>query len=254
MNRFLVSATLAAAVVLPAMTAGATVGEKPVLTVLAASATKTAVLDAVAAFEKTHPDVVVRTSFAGSRAIVAELKAGTAADVVVLCNRAADPTLLSAPIDVARYHSTLLVWKGAAARVRRPADLIEAGVRLGDGVPNSVLAATTRATLEKIAKDLGSEFPSRFEARVATTTADNDELAHAVASGAIDAAVLYPSDNIPGGTIEVPLAEKYRASDTFAVALVKASSHAALAKQFESLVASPEGAALFRAHGSESPR
>jgi molybdate transport system substrate-binding protein len=254
MTRFLLSAALATAVILPALTAGATVGERTVLTVLAASATKTAVLDAVTAFEKSHPDVVVHTSFAGSKAIVDELKGGATADVVVLCNRAADPNLLSAPIDVARYHSTLLVWKGAAARVRRPADLIENGVRLGDGVPNSVLAATTRATLEKIAKDLGAGFPSRFEERVATTTADNEQLAQALASGAIDAAVLYPSDNVPGGTIEVPLPEKYRASDTFAVALVKTSAHAALAKQFETLVSSAQGAALFRAHGSESLR
>jgi ABC-type molybdate transport system substrate-binding protein len=197
--------------------------------------------------------VSVRASFAGAPA-VERLRQGEPGDVVLVRDRAPDAGMLASPVAVARYETSIIVWRGAAARVRRASDLGEPGLRLGDGTPESTTAVTTRATVAKMASDLDDGFADRYRSRVVTTAPDDDALAHSVAAGAIDAAIIYAADNVPGGTVEVPLPEKYRSADTFAVAVVKASPQQALARQFESLITSAEGAAFFRVHGSEPVR
>jgi molybdate transport system substrate-binding protein len=256
MNRHVFCALLATAAIVPAWSASASAADRTVLVVLAASSTKPAILDAAAAFEKKHPDVVVQPSFAGSSVILAQLKQGAACDVLLVgaTSIAVLPDALSDPVDVARNRLTILIWKGAAAKIHGPADLVEKGIRLGDGVTNSVAAANTRVTVEKIAKDLGPGYPAKFAANVVTTATSNEKMAQALAAGAVDAAILFPSDGVPGKTLEVPLAEKYRTTQTFTAVVVKASAHLALAKEFESLLASADGAAFFRAHGIEPMR
>ena len=119
--------------------AGCGADERPV--VLVASSLRPAL-------DERGPDV--RTSFASSSAIAAQIRQGAAADVVVV----ADPTISSAleaeglvesPVTVARNRIAVLVPRGNPAGIRTLADLARPGWRVAvaaRGVPLGEYTAT----------------------------------------------------------------------------------------------------------------
>ncbi|MDB5028414.1 MAG: molybdenum transporter, periplasmic molybdate-binding protein, partial [Candidatus Eremiobacteraeota bacterium] len=207
---------IAAATLTALAPATALAADKTVLVVLAASSTKAAVNDFVEKFQKKHPDVSVQASFAGSKVIAAQIKQGAAADVVLI----ADPVMqtMTGDVDgstsVVRNHTTIIVSKSAAGKIHSAADLVAKGIRLGGGTPGSNIAKLTEETLAQLAKHLGADYATKYAANITTTKTDNAKLAAAVASGSVDAAILFPSDAVDGQTVEVALAAAERVEET----------------------------------------
>jgi molybdate transport system substrate-binding protein len=224
--------------------------EKTVLVVLAASSTRSVMIEMAAAFEKTHPDVVVQTSFAGSKVIAAQVQQGAAVDVVLISDTVVSDlggTLTGVtPID--RNHTAIVVSTAAAAKIHGPADLVKSGIRLGGGTPGSVIARTGAQTVAKIAKRLGGDYAAKFAANVTTTKTDNGKLAATIEDGSVDAAILYSSDAVPGKTVLIELPESDRMYETHDAAVATASTHQGAAREYMALLASAEGAAIFRRH------
>jgi molybdate transport system substrate-binding protein len=244
------AAMLAAVAVSALVPASALAADKTVLVVLAASSTKGAITDDIALFEKSHPNVTVSVTFAGSKVIAAQLAQGAAADVILI----ADPVMqdIKGSVDgatpVVRNHTTIIATKAAAAKIHGPADMVAAGIRLGGGTANSNIAKLTEETLAKMGSRYGADYASKYAAHISTTKTDNAKLAALVASGGVDAAILFPSDMVPGETVEVPLAERDRVEEMHDIAVVKSSKNAGLAKEFAALVMSSEGKDVFRRH------
>ncbi len=247
-------AMIAAALVSALAPATAVAADKTVLVVLAASSTKLAMNDFVERFQKKHPDVSVQASFAGSKVIAAQIKQGAAADVILI----ADPVMQTMGGDVegatpvVRNHTTIVVAKEAAGKIHGAADLVNKGVRLGGGTPGSNISKLTDDTLVLLAKQHGADYAKKYAANITTTKTDNAKLASALASGSIDAAILFPSDVVDGQTVEVALPAGQRVDEMHDVAVVKASKNGSLAKEFAALVQSSEGAAVFHAHHHDS--
>src|ERR1700682_2452611 len=250
-KRSLAAAAMLAAVAVSALVpSSALAADKTVLVVLAASSTKGAITDDIALFEKSHPNVTVTAAFAGSKVIAAQLAQGAAADVILI----ADPVMqeLKGSVEdvkqVVRNHTTLIVTTAPAAKIHGPADMVAAGVRLGGGTANSNVAKLTEDTLAKMGGRYGADYAAKYNAHISTKKTDNAKLAALVASGSVDAAILFPSDLIAGQTVEVPLAERDRVEETHDVGVVKASKNAGLAREFAALLSSPEGKDVFRRH------
>jgi molybdate transport system substrate-binding protein len=224
--------------------------DKTVLVVLAASSAKGAITDAVQAFEKKHPDVSVQPSYGGSSVIAAEITQGAAGDVVLL-SEAKAKELGSALDDVnpiMRNHTTILVNKGAATKIHSPADLGASGVHLAGGTAGSNILGLSEKTVESLAKTYGSGFVAKYKANISTTKTDNAHLAAAVESGVADAAILFPSDLIPGKMVEVELPAAAQVAETHDIAMVKSSKNAAMARAFVDFLTSADGTAIIRAH------
>ncbi len=256
MNRHVFCAVLATAAMLPAWNASANAADKTVVVVLAASSTK-GVMDEVAhAFEKTHPDVAVQTSYGGSKVIAAQIQQGATVDVVLIADSVARELggALDGVTEIDRNHTTIVVSVAAASKIHGPADLVKKGVRLGGGTPGSNVGRVGEETIANVAKRLGPGYPAQFAANVTTTKTDNAKLAAAVESGIVDAAILYSSDVVAGKSVEVPLPENERVSELHAAAVVKASSHQALAREYLALLASADGMRIFRRHHHDAAR
>jgi molybdate transport system substrate-binding protein len=228
--------------------ASAIAAERTVVVVLAASSTR-AVMDEMArAFEKTHPDVTIQTSYAGSKVIAAQIQQGAALDLVLISDTVVNEIggALTDLTPVDKNHTAIVVSMAAAAKIHGAADLVKNGVRLGGGTPGSVIGRTGAQTVEKIAKRLGGDYAAKFAANVTTTKTDNAKLAAAVEVGAVDAAILYTSDAVAGKTVAIELPESDRMYETHDAAIAKVSMHQAAARAYLALLTSADGVALFR--------
>lgn len=258
MKRFgsVVALGAASALLVSAVPHGAQAADKTTLVLLAASSSRGAVGDMIAAFQKQHPDVAVQPSFAGSKVIAAEVAQGAAADVVLLAEPVARDMggALDGITPVMRNHTAIVVAKSAEGKIHGAADLVKKGVRLGGGTPGSNIAKLDDETVAKLAHDFGADYAAKFAANVSTTKTDNAKLASSVESDSVDAAILFASDAVPGKSVAIQLPEKDRVEETHAVGVVKASAHAALARQLAAFITSSDGAAIFRAHGHDPAR
>jgi molybdate transport system substrate-binding protein len=252
--KILCSAALAATLL--ACPAGAIAADKTVVVVLAASSSR-AVMDEMAlAFEKTHPDVTIQTSYAGSKVIAAQIQQGAALDLVLISDTVVSDLggALTDLTPVDKNHTAIVTSIAGAAKIHSAADLVKNGVRLGSGTPGSVIGRTGTQTVEKIAKRLGGDYAAKFAANVTTTKTDNAKLAAAVEAGAVDAAILYSSDAVAGKTVAIELPESDRMYETHDAAIAKASTHQAAARAYLALLTSADGVAIFHRHHHDPVR
>lgn len=232
---------------------GAKAADKTTLVALVAPNAKTAFADIVKAYEKSHPDVTISPSFAGSKIIAGEIASGAAADVVVMAqpNVAGTNGGLDSPVVIFRNRTAIGVNKASSAKVKEAKDLAKQGIRIAEGTPGSTVATFEAAAVAKMTAHYGADFGTKYEANVATKKTDTTKVADAVESGAADAAILYEADIDPSKLIMVKLTGEDEVVVPAVVASVKASAHGAQAKDFAKFIAGPEAAAIFKSHHHE---
>jgi molybdate transport system substrate-binding protein len=210
------------------------------LTVFAASSLTTAFTAAGKAFEASHPAVHVRFSFAGSQALVAQLKQGAPADVLATADAASmTESGLSGARVVARNQLAIITAPGNPKHVTPLADLAGPALRVvlaGPTVPVGKAASKTLAAAHVVVEPVSLE-------------QDVKGVVTKVRLGEADAGIAYVTDvqaakgavagtNLPG------------ISNSYPVAVVKASADASA---FADFLLSAEGQSLLASFGFLPP-
>jgi len=200
------------------------------------------------AYSKTHPGTTIRILSAGSKTIIDNLNRDLADDFVVFSEQWAGRTQrISAPERLVSTRTVIVLAPGARTKIKSPADLAAAGIRLGDGTPGTGTEAQMNATLDRLGAKYGGDFVAKAKANVVLVRPQTIQLTAALKDGKIDATIVYPSDaevagldSIDPGDASLPVTE--------IGAVVKGSTSASTVKDFFAFVRSPQGAAILKRH------
>jgi molybdate transport system substrate-binding protein len=216
------------------------------LTVFAA-ASLTESFDALErALSSKAPDLSLTLSFAGSQALVQQIRQGAPADVFGSADernmqQLVDAGLVEPPQVFAHNELEIVVAPGNPKGVKGLADLARSDLLVVLEDPSVPAGNYSQQALRKAGVRV---VPKSLELDVKATLAK-------VTSGEADAAIVYASDvQAAGGTaagVEIPDAQNVVA--TYPIAVVKASSHRAAAEAFVVEVVSGAGQDVLRSHG-----
>jgi molybdate transport system substrate-binding protein len=214
------------------------------LTVFAASSLTTTFTKLGADFEARHPGTKVVFSFGASSALAQQVLAAAPADVFASASTSnihqvdADVTAVAT---FARNAAEIAVRPGV--RVSGLADLARPGLKVvlcDSSVPCGALADKVLAS-------------AHVRVRPVSRGLDVKTTLGYVTSGAADAAIVYVTDVLAAGrkVTGVPIA--VNATTAYEIAMVKASRHRALAREFEDFVLSADGQGVLAAAGFQKP-
>jgi molybdate transport system substrate-binding protein len=205
---------------------------------------------------KEYAPAEVRVQVGSPTELASRLKGGTgdllAADDVAVPQALADEGVVEAPQVFAR-DTLVLAVPGKDAEVRDFSDL-ESGdstALIGIGSESGALGAATTTALEK----LSSEGREAVLARVRTTKPGGRELAEAVRSGDLDAAIVHATDvqASEGALSALPLPAAVGPGVAYTAAVAKDSAHAADAAALLDDLRSGTCAGQLRAAGYLAP-
>lgn len=219
------------------------------LTVSAAASLTDAFGELASAYELLHPGVQVTLNLAGSAALATQIREGAPVDLFA----PAAPkhleevvTELSAPgVVFATNRLRIAVPTGNPGRVQELADLAREELVIGlcaAGVPCGDLAR------EALARAGVTPRPDTEEpnARALLTK---------VRLGEVDAAVVYRSDILAGGSevegVDIP--DEWNPTARYSIAALKSGGSPAAAEAFVAFVLSVEGGAILSRHGFTAP-
>ncbi|MDX6275603.1 MAG: molybdate transport system substrate-binding protein [Frankiales bacterium] len=218
---------------------------KQTLTVLAASSLSGVLEPLGTELARSHRGLKVRVSYAGSPALVAQVRGGAPADVIVTASPKSLAPLVTAglvgsPRTIASNTAVLVVPPSNPGSVRGLADLAQHRLRIALCDPSVPCGSVAQQTLT-----------------AAHVTADPDTLApdvktvlRLVETGEADAGIVYRSDLVGAGARvrEVPLPDGAAASTSYPAAVVTASKRKDLASEYVDLLLGQSGrTALTRA-------
>lgn len=217
------------------------------LTVLAASSLTDVFPTIGDAYERDHPDVTVRFSFAGSQELAAQVRQGVPADVLVTADT---PTMTSVaeetgkPAVIARNTLTLVTPPGNPADVHSLADLDRPGLRLAFGAPEVPAGRYGRRVL---ARQGVTAAPVSEEPSVRAVLAK-------VELGEADAGLVYATDAAAAGdrvhTVLIPAADNVVAR--YPAAVLDSSAHPDQAGDLLAWLGSPPAQQLLTRAGFDS--
>jgi molybdate transport system substrate-binding protein len=217
------------------------------LTVFAASSLKNPFSAIGADFEKSHPGVTVRFSFAGSPDLAEQINAGAPADVFATADEANMKKVPTA-VDPEPFATNILeiaVPDGNPAKVETFADLAKPGLKL---VICAVEVPCGAAT-ESVAKLAGVTLTpvSREQAVV--------DVLGKVQSGEADAGLVYVTDvkGSKGAVDGISFAEAKKVVNVYPIATLKGSEHRDLADEFVASVRTGAGHKVLAAAGFGTP-
>jgi molybdate transport system substrate-binding protein len=217
------------------------------LTVFAASSLKNTFTAIGADFEKSHPGVTVRFSFAGSPDLAEQVNAGAPADVFATADEANMKKVATAvhPQPFATNILEIAVPDGNPAKVETFADLAKPGLKL---VICAVEVPCGTAT-ESVAKLAGVALTpvSREQAVV--------DVLGKVQSGEADAGLVYVTDvkGSKGAVDGINFPEAKKVVNVYPIATLKGSEHRDLADEFVASVRAGAGHKVLVAAGFGTP-
>lgn len=203
-------------------------------------------------FQATHPAVRIQFNFAGSQQLALQIEQGAGADLFASADErwmtsvAQRGLLLGEPVTFAANRLAVILPRSNPASIRRLEDLARRGIKLvlaADLVPAGRYA---REMLHRLAALPG--YGAGYEARVlANVVSEEDNVRGVLAKvqlGEADAGVVYRSD-VSGAVrerlnlLEVP--ETANPTALYPLAIVRGGAGEGLAREFATLVLSPEG-------------
>ncbi|WP_409484032.1 molybdate ABC transporter substrate-binding protein [Arsenicicoccus dermatophilus] len=226
-------------------------GDARVVTVLAAASLRRAFTRLGQDFERTHPGVRVRFSFAGSSDLVAQLEQGAPADVLATADErtmgkaVAGSLVTGVPTPFAANTLTIVTAPGNPRGVTSLADLAKEGTQVvvcAPQVPCGAAATTVQhaagVTLEPVSEEQSV-----------------GDVLGKVTSGQADAGLVYRTDAAGAGAAvtSVPLPEADKAVNVYPIALTAASRGSLDAAAFVDLVRGPTGRAVLTQLGFRAP-
>jgi molybdate transport system substrate-binding protein len=208
---------------------GSSESTKPELTVSAAASLKTA----VTAYARGFDAATVRTSFAGSDELAAQIRQGVKPDVFASANtklpdQLYDEGLVEKPVVFAANRLVLAVPSGG--EVASLDDLATPGTTIAMGSESVPVGAYTRKVLD----GLPAAERKAILANVRSNEPDVGGVVGKVAQGAVDAGFVYVTDvQAAGGELKaIDLPADLKPQVAYGVAVVKGAKHPVQAKAF----------------------
>ncbi len=231
------------------------------LTVFAAASLTDAFGEIKNDLEAAHPGLTVTYNFAGSQALVTQLREGAKADVFASANatqmKAArtNGAIEGEPVSFVRNRLTIVVPKGNPADVQSAADLGKDGLKLvlaQADVPAGKYAREAVCTMGQDTATYGQGFADRVAGNVVSEEEDVRAVLTKVELGEADAGVVYVSDAKSAGdkaeTVEIP--NDVNVVATYPIAAVR-GGQTELADAFIAYVLGPDGQATLGRYGFE---
>lgn len=232
------------------------------ITVFAAASMSVVMPREISAFEAADPGVTVSGDYEGTQALLTKLEAdGSLADVFLSADSAHMETaktlgLVSEPRQLATNMLVIAVPKGNPAHITQLADLARSGVKLSiadRSVPAGNYAEQAFALAESN-HDVPTGFARAALANVATRPTDVETVVADVASGVVDAGVVYATDARANAHITaVPIAQRDQPPTEYLVAATAAAPNPMAAQAFVSFLLSARGQALLQQAGFSPP-
>lgn len=220
------------------------------LTVLAAASLTEAFSDEQQTLGTEVPGLSITFSFAGSGALVAQIRQGAPADVVATADASSmtmltDAGLVEAPMTFARNRLQMLVGPGNPKGVKGLADLARPDLKV---VLEDESVPAGRYAVQALQR-------AGVAVRPVSREADVKGAVSKVVTGEADAAIVYATDVNAAGAkaqgVEIPDVQNIVAE--YPVAIVKATSHRAAASAFVDAIVAGSGQAALRGRGFLPP-
>jgi molybdate transport system substrate-binding protein len=219
------------------------------LTVFAASSLTDAFVELEDMFEEQNTGVDVRTSFAGSSELLAQIQQGAPADVFASADEAKMDTaleegLVGEPETFARNRPVMIVSAADLAGIAEFRDLAEADARMVLAEEAVPIARYAEEVLDNADGEYGEGFAQRVRDKVVSREANVRAAANRVALGEADATFVYKSDvteDIRDRVRVVEVPEELNVLATYPIATIEESQSPVLARAWVGLVLSEEG-------------
>lgn len=229
------------------------------ITVLAASSLTDAFEELAGTFEEQNPGTEVRTSFAASSELLAQIQQGAPADVFASASEknmdtAVGEDLVGEASVFARNRPVVIVPVDDPAGIGDFEGLAEADAQLvlaEEGVP---IADYAMEVLSNADAEYGDGFEEAVVAKIVSREANVRAAANRVALGEADATFVYASDvteDIRDRVEVIEIPEEVNVVATYPIATVRASESPELAQAWVDLVLSDEGQDVLEEHGFE---
>ncbi|QIN80565.1 molybdate ABC transporter substrate-binding protein [Rubrobacter marinus] len=229
------------------------------ITVLAASSLTDAFEELAGTFREQNPGTEVRTSFAASSELLAQVQQGAPADVFASASEknmdtAVEEDLVGEASVFARNRPVVIVPADNPAGIGGFEDLAEADAQLvlaEEGVPIADYATEVLANADA---EYGDGFEEAVTAKIVSREANVRAAANRVALGEADATFVYASDvteDIRDRVEVIEIPEEVNVVATYPIAAVRASESPELAQAWVDLVLGDEGQDVLEEHGFE---
>jgi len=217
------------------------------VTVLAAASLNAAFQSAATAFRRTHPDLTVQFSFAGSSSLVQQIHEGAPADVFASADEAnmqklvAAGMLTGAPQIFATNRLQIVVPAANPKHIASLADLTKPGLTVALCAPVVPCGHYATETFQKA----GLTVPT------ASQEVDVKAVLGKVSMGEADAGIVYVTDVRAGGnsvtSVDIPTSANVTAR--YPIAILKGAANTAGAGAFVDFILSTEGQQVLKGFG-----
>jgi molybdate transport system substrate-binding protein len=218
------------------------------ITVFAASSLTEVMAELDTRYQQTHRGMTVRTSFGGSQDLVAQLKDGKPADVLVTADvqsMTEARKLTGESRTIAHNSMTIAVAPGNPKHIQGVADLADPRLRVVLGAPTTPAG---RYALQVFTKAGVTVVPKSEEIDVRSVLTR-------VRTGEADAGIVYITDIKSAGAAasSVPIPAAQNVTAAYPAAVLEKSGHQDQAKTFVAWLASTEGLAILTKYGFITP-
>jgi len=222
------------------------------LNVFAASSLTDAFTEIGNSFEAQHAGVKVAFKFGSSSDLATQINKGTAVDVFASANQSQfDVVSKAGNIDgagkvFAQNRLVVIVPVGNPAQIQKLADLAKPGIKLALAAPKVPVRDYADTMVDKLAAqpDYGADFNTNFFKNVVAQETDVRQVSAKVASGTVDAGIVYTSDVTPDLTSKVtkiPIPDEVNTIANYPIGVVNSSQQKDLARQFSDFVIADTG-------------
>jgi molybdate transport system substrate-binding protein len=229
------------------------------VTVFAAASLREAFTSLAKKLEAAQPGAHVVLSFAGSQTLRAQIEQGAPADVFASADQRHMQALVAQkrvlePRVFARNELVVVVSKAKQGALVALKSLPEAERIVLGGAEVPIGAYTTRV-LDAAARDFGSDFRARVEAKVVSREPDVRQVLAKVSLGEADAGIVYRTDAMTANDrvsiVAIPSA--YNVVAEYPVAIAASAPQPELARAFVELLSSAEGQRVLAGQGFLPP-
>jgi len=204
-------------------------------------------------FERQHPGVRVKPSYAGTQILLTQLQQGAPVDLFLSADKAHAKQAVADGLiprydPVSRNSEVIVVPRSNPAGISSLQDLATKPVKLIIGVPTVPIGVYTRHIFINAAAQYGPGFAQQALAHVVSTETDVKQVLHKVALNEADAGIVYRTDVTPAVAGQVTMIAVPDADQVISVnyiAVPTRAPHQELARQLRDYLISPAGQSVF---------